>query len=141
MARYVKPTLDTKFHIDFSWWKQSNQNLRSYLRTHLCGSAKETAEQQERETFDWISSETGEVFPIDILWHVIREHCLDDPEFFDSRVPLTTAVFRTFIANDNTPLTPSEIADRIQKKSGDTILRTIGRLKVYKGIKPVDNSI
>ena len=31
----LKPTLDTKFHIDYAWWERSNNDLRAYLLTHL----------------------------------------------------------------------------------------------------------
>lgn len=137
MAKYIKPTLDTKFHIDFLWWQQKGQNLRAFLQGHLCEGCREEAADSEGQTFDWISPDTGEVFEIDSLWHVIHKNCPNDPEFFDSRAPLTTAIFRAFIANNNAPLTPQELFEVTQKKSPDMILRTIGRRQVYKGIKPV----
>ena len=31
----VKPTLQTPFHIDFEWWKQSDRSWRIYLRGYL----------------------------------------------------------------------------------------------------------
>ena len=27
----IKPTLETKFHIDYSWWEKSSEDLRTYL--------------------------------------------------------------------------------------------------------------
>jgi hypothetical protein len=97
-------------------------------------------EENTDQLFDWVSPSSGEVFQIEILWNLIRQHCNDDPDFFDSRVPLTTAIFRAFIANDNAPLTSTEICERIGKKSPDVILKTIGARRVYKGIKPVATS-
>jgi hypothetical protein len=141
MAKYIKPTLETKFHVDFSWWQKEGQNLKAYLRSHVCADCKQAAEPNENELFDWVSPETGEVFQLDILWHQIASHCYEDPSFFDSRVPLTSAIFRTFILNNNTPLTAVEIHKKIQQKTPDVILRTIGSRQVYKGIKPVDYSI
>ena len=32
----AKPTLQTKFHIDFDWWTQSDQDWRVYLQNLLC---------------------------------------------------------------------------------------------------------
>lgn len=137
MAKYIKPTLDTKFHIDFSWWQQKGQNLRSYLENHICEGCKELVENSESQTFDWINPQTGEVFELDILWHIIYTHCGQDPAYIGSRIPLTSAIFRTFIMNNNTPLTPVEVSEQISKKSPELILKTIGRRQVYKGIKPV----
>ena len=141
MAKYIKPTLDTAFHIDFSWWQQDGQNLRAYLAGHACAECQAAIDNDNpNQVLDWVSPSTGEVFQIDMLWHFIRKHCNDDPDFFDSRVPLTTAIFRAFIANNNSPLTSTEICERIGKKSPDLILKTIGARQVYKGIKPVATS-
>lgn len=137
MARYRKPTLDTKFHIDFSWWQKQGQNLRAYLQSHSCGTCLELAQDSELQEFDWINPETGEVFQIDILWHIIHHHCSQDPVFLDSRIPLTSAIFRTFIVNNNTPLTAVEIHEKLARKSPELILKTIGGRVVYKGIRPV----
>ena len=141
MARYAKPTLDTKFHIDFSWWEQKGQNLSAFLRSHICPECKEFLEDSKHQTFDWMSLETGEVFQIDILWHILYTHCSQTPTFLDSRTPLTSAIFRTFIANNNTPLTPVEIHQKIAKQTPELILRTVGRRQVYKGIKPFSLSV
>ncbi len=137
MAKYVKPTLDTKFHVDFAWWQQKGQNLRAFLKGHVCAKLQGSLHLDDIETFDWVNPETAEVFKIDKLWYEINAGCQDDPNFIDSRAPLTTAIFRAFLANNNTPLTPDEIYDKIQKQSPEMILRTIGRRQVYKGIKPV----
>lgn len=136
MAKFVRPTTDTKFYIDFSWWQQKGQNLRAFLLSHACPNCQRTAQETQNQTFDWISPETGEVFEIDMLWHTIRTHCKDNPDFLDTRIPLTSAIFRVFILNNNTPLSPAEIHQQIHKKSPDMILRTIGRRQIYKGIKP-----
>lgn len=141
MAKYVKPRLDTKFHVDFSWWQEKGENLRAFLQGHVCQGCQDMAQQTQDELFDWVDPETGQVSRVDSLWHIIHTQCQDDPEFFDSRVPLTSAIFRAFIANNNTPLTAEEIHLRIPKKSPDLILNTIGKRIVYKGIKPVDTSL
>jgi len=141
MAKYIRPTLDTKFHVDFSWWQEKGQNLRAYLRSHTCPDCEALVEESEGQTFDWVNPETGEVFQIDMLWHIIQTHCSQDPGYFDNRVPLTSAIFRTFLINGNTPLTPVELHQRIAKKSPELILRTIGGRRIYKGIKAVTTSI
>ncbi|HXV42992.1 MAG TPA: hypothetical protein VEC96_08005 [Anaerolineae bacterium] len=142
MAKYVKPTLDTKFHIDFAWWKKQSQNLGAYLQSHLCSEAKAAySNQTPNQTFDWVNPETGEVFQIDMLWYTIQTECGEQPNFIDENMPLTRAIFRLFIANDNIPLTPLEIHEKLRKKNPDLILRTIGGHQVYEGIRPVSQSI
>lgn len=138
MAKYVKPTLDTKFHIDFLWWQTNRQNLKVHLRSHACPECLER--YQAEEMFDWVNPETGEVFQIDIAWHCIHIYCSQQSGFIDVRTPLTTAIFRTFIANNNTPMTAFEIYEKIQKKSPEMILKTIGGGTVYQGIRPVEMS-
>lgn len=142
MAKYVKPTLETKYHIDFLWWQKQGQNLRAYLQSHACAEAKKLYDEHgPGQSFDWISPETGEVFQIDLLWHLIRLHCSRQPDFIDEHTPLTTAIFRAFIANNNTPMTPVEIHEKLQKKTPELILKTIGGVQVYKGIRPVQMSV
>lgn len=142
MAKYVKPSLDTKFHIDFTWWQKKGQNLRAQLQSHACASAKELYQQAgDDTTFDWIDPQTGEVFQIDLLWHLVHTHCSQQPDFIDEMTPLTTAIFRTFIANNNTPLSPVELHQKLQKKTPDLILRTVGRRRIYNGIRPVTSPV
>ena len=137
MAKYIKPTLETKFHIDFEWWQKTKQALKIDLSGHACAEVQEQYGDQEQKTFDWIDPDTGQVFNIDLMWYLVHTHCSQQSDFIDSRMPLTTAIFCLFVANDNTPLTPVEIYERLQKKTPDLILRTIGGRKVYKGIRPV----
>ena len=138
MAKYVKPILDTKFHIDFSWWQKKGQNLRAHLESHICEECKDSLHGPDQdEVIDWVDPDTGEVFQINMLWYIICTHCSQDPSFIDERTPLTTAIFRVFIANNNTPLTPTEIHQVLQKKTPELILRTIGGRQVYQGIRAV----
>jgi hypothetical protein len=71
------------------------------------------------------------------LWHVIRTHCSQQPEYLAESTPLTTAAFRIFLANDNTPLTPSGMHQFLRRKSPSLILRTLGGHHTYMGIRPV----
>jgi len=137
MAKYIKPTLKTKFHIDFNWWLQPGKNLRRYLLAHSCDAVKTMVDENpEPQTMDWVDPETGQVFEIDQLWHVIRRHCADEPDFVPDTLPLTESIFRLFLMNDNTPLTPVEMEQLLGKRDARTILRTIGGRRVYEGIRP-----
>ena len=137
MPKYVKPTLDTKFHIDFAWWQKQPQMLKIHLQSHACPACQENCQEHEGQVFDWVDPETGEVFQLDLLWHLIYTHCGQQLDFIEEHMPLTTAIFRAFIANNNTPLTPVEIHQKIRQKNPSLILKTIGGHKVYQGIRPV----
>lgn len=138
MAKYVKPTLNTKFHIDFQWWAKKNNNLRSHLMEHACLTCREMVEADpDPKYMDWVDPETGQIHHIDQLWHLVRAQCSEEADFIPENLTLIAAIFRLFIANNNTPLTPVEIHHHLQKKDARLILRTIGGRTVYKGIRPV----
>lgn len=138
MAKYIKPTLKTKFHIDFEWWQAEGHNLRQYLLEHICLQFKDLVEASpEGQTIDWIDSQTGQVFSIDRLWYDIQINCARQPDFIPESLTLTASIFRLFIANNNTPLTPVEMHQQLNKKDASTILGIIGGNNIYKGIRAV----
>ena len=137
MNKWVKPTLDTKFQIDFDWWDEADRNFRVHLLSHLCNECQvRYKDYQEADLIDWIDARTGEVSQVDGLWHSLRGCCSLKPDYVDAYTPLTTAVFRTFLANGNEPMSSRDLAQKLQRPA-ETILRTIGGLRVYNGIKPV----
>jgi hypothetical protein len=137
MKRWIKPTKDTKFHIDFSWWEEEGQSFRLHLLSHLCPECQVRYQDlRQQELIDWVDPDTGEVTRVDGLWHALRTCCSTKQDYINDYTPLITAIFRTFLANGNTPLTPLELEQHVHR-SADTILRTIGGLRVYHGIKPV----
>ncbi|MBN1933028.1 MAG: hypothetical protein JW934_00100 [Anaerolineae bacterium] len=136
MARWTRPTLDTKFHIDFDWWKEKNRQLRVCLHQNLCAQCRESYPPHRSQKVDWINPDTAEVHPVDGLWQALRTHCSTEPDYITQDMPLTNAVFRIFLANGNTPLTAVELSARIGRPA-DKILQTIGHLQVYDGIKPI----
>jgi hypothetical protein len=137
MDRWVKPTVNTKFHIDFDWWEEKGRNFRIYLLSHLCSECQERYKNyQEAELIDWVDADTAEVMQVDGLWHSLRTCCSLKPDYIGELTPLTTAIFRTFLANGNEPLSPMELENRVHRPA-ETILRTIGGFQVYNGIKPL----
>jgi hypothetical protein len=137
MARWMKPTLDTKFHVDVDWWEKQGRDLRVYLHQHLCKDCREVYKSHlGSEQVDWIDPETAEVQPVDGLWHTLRTHCSLQSDYVTYATPLANAVFRVFLANGNTPLTPVELGAKLSR-SPDMILRVLGRGRVYDGLKPV----
>lgn len=138
MVKWSRPTTHTKFSIDFDWWQQRAESFRVYLWSHLCAECKTVYEShQGTEEIDWIDPDTAEVTRVDALWHSLQTCCSKKPDFITDRTPVIDAVFRLFLANGNTPLSPCEMYDMIGKQSPSNILRMLTRGEVQRGIKPV----
>jgi hypothetical protein len=135
----VKPGPNTKFHVDYSWWERESRELRVYLLSHLCPEHRARFEAlTETEVVDWVDPETAEVEKVDGVQHVLRTHCAQQPGYLEEHTSLVDAIFRVFLANGNTPLTPVELAERIGRRGqGITILKTLSGSRVYKGLRPV----
>ncbi len=133
----VRPTVDTPFHINRRWWEQTGRDLRVELWHHLCPEHQAAfANRLDVGTIDWVDPHTGEVTQMDGLEHLIREHCSHQKGYLRPELPLVDAVFRAFLANGNTPLSPRQLASLIGR-SAETILRTLAGREVYKGLQPV----
>jgi hypothetical protein len=136
MSRRVKPTLETQFHIDYSWWEREDRDLRTYLISHLLPEQREQfAINQEEKMIDWIDPDTAEVRRVDALQQALVV-ASQDPQYITDHTTLVDAVFRVFLANGNKPLTPTELGKRINR-SPSTILRTLSGTQVYKGLRPL----
>ena len=132
----VKPTLETRFHIDFDWWSQNDRDWRVHLHSFLCPEHQEAfSNVRGDEQVDWVDPETAEVQQVDGLQHVLITHCAKQPGFIDEHSALVDAVFRLFLANGNTPMTPVELGERLGRPP-QTILRTFSGMRVYKGLRP-----
>jgi hypothetical protein len=131
----VKPTLNTRFHIDYDWWDRSPEDLRYYLLSHLRPEQRaRVAELPESEVIDYIDPQTGEVHRMDAIQLAIHE-ASQDPEFIDEHTSLVDIVFRVLLKFNNRPMTPVEIAEQAGRDA-ETILKTIGGRQIYKGIRP-----
>jgi hypothetical protein len=136
---FVKPTLDTHFHIDYEWWEREGRNLHVYLQSHLCPHHREVFEGYAGEQpIDWVDPVTAEVTRVNGVQHALRVHCSQEPTYVTEHTSLVDSVFRVFLANGNQPLTAPELAEAIGRPSdADTILRTLSGRRVYKGLRPV----
>jgi hypothetical protein len=132
----VKPSISTPFHIDFSWWKEHDNDWRVYLQSFLCLEHQSIYKDQvETAAIDWIDPETGEVFPVDGLQQVLMKHCALQPGFLEGKA-LVDSVFRVFLSNGNSPLTMTDIGNLLLQPA-NKILITLSSGKVYKGIRPI----
>ena len=131
----VKPTLDTKFHIDYSWWERSSEDLRTYLLSHLLPEQRERLSQNDEErVVDYVDPDTGEVFKLDELGLAIQI-AAEDPNFINPQTSMVDSIFRVFLANGNVPLSPRELAYHTGRPAS-VILKTLSGARVYKGIRP-----
>jgi len=132
----VKPTLQTKFHIDFAWWSQSDHDWRVYLQSLLCLEHQQVyAESNIEELIDWIDPETAEIQHVDGLRHILITHCSRQSGFITDHTTLVDSAFRVFLANGNAPLSSVELAERLGRPP-ETIIRTLAGIHVYRGIRP-----
>jgi hypothetical protein len=135
----IKPTLDTKFHLDYDWWQRENNDLRAYMLTHLPADQREKfGESSEDKIVDYIDPQTGEVLRLDELGLAIQE-AAKRSDFLNPQTSLVDCVFRVFLANGNTPRSPKELEEDTGRDA-KTILKTFGGLTVYRGIRPVQSS-
>lgn len=133
----VKPTPTTPFHINFDWWKNQDKNWRVYLFSYLCPEHQSAYQDSSSTTMiDWIDPDTAEVFSVDGLQHTLMTHCARQPDFLTLTTSLVDSVFRIFLANGNTPLTPTQLGE-VTHRPPETILRTLSGSTVYKGIRPL----
>lgn len=132
----VKPTVQTRFHIDFNWWGQNDRDWRVYLRNFLCPQHQEAfANVDIFDQVDWVDPETAEVQRVDGLQNILITHCAKQHTFITQQNTLVDSVFRIFLANGNTPLSVEELAEELGRDA-NTILRTISGPRVYKGLRP-----
>jgi hypothetical protein len=133
---FVKPGLRTSYHIDFDWWKDHDANWRVFLLSYLCPEHQAAFSGAEiRTMIDWVDPETAEVHNLDGLQSTLMDHCARLEGFYTEQTALVDAIFRVFLANGNTPLSPMDLSDKIGRPA-ETILRTISSQNVYKGIRP-----
>ena len=136
----LKPTIKTPFHIDFDWWKKNERDWHVFLRSLLCTEHQEAfTEIEEGGIIDWIDPKTAEVKAVDGVQHTLMSHCALLPEFSDSHTAMVEAVFRTFLANGNVPMSADDLARKLERPA-ETILRTISGPRVYRGLRPYQPS-
>ena len=134
--RLLRPTADTKYHIDFSWWERADRDLEVYLRSHLCSEHQESyAKLEAGAEVDSVDPETAEVVRVPGIQHVLISHCSQQEDYITPQTSLINAIFRVFLANGNTPLSSNELGDRLDRPA-NMILRTLSGPRVYKGIRP-----
>lgn len=136
-ASLVKPTADTPYHIDFSWWRQSDREWRVYLRGLLGPEHEEQLDQlQGDEQLDWVDPDTAEVHQVEALQYLLMTHFSGNQDLLEEGTSMVEAIFRVFLKNGNTPMSPAQLAEELGRPA-NTILRTLSGTRIYRGIRPV----
>ena len=137
LTGFIKPTLDTPFHIDFSWWQKQGLDLNVELLSHLCAEHRAAYSGQAlNEKIDWVDWTTGEVKQVEGLHYIIGRHCSKQPGYVREASTLLAAVFRVFLLNGNQPQTPRQLATQVSYPEAQ-ILRVLSGRQVSKGLRPV----
>jgi hypothetical protein len=137
MAGWTRPSLDTKFCIDYDWWESSGRDIRVAVRGQLCSECQARyPDHRNTEAVDWVDPDTAEVVRGDALLQCLRSECAHKPDFLSRTNPLITNVFRLFLLNGNQPLSPLQLHEQISWTSAETILRTLSGGRVYMGLRP-----
>ena len=132
----IRPTLNTRFHIDFEWWRQNDNDWHIFLSGLLCPIHQQAfSGWKTNQVVDWVDPNTAEVQPVDGLQHLLITHCAKQEGFITPHTTLVDAVFRLFLANGNTPLTPAEMSSTLGRPA-ELILKTLSGGRVYRGMRP-----
>ena len=133
----VKPTFDTPFHIDFSWWRLNDRDWKVFLRGLLGQEQEEKlAEMTGEERVDWVDPRSGEVFQMDALQYLLSSHYTQQGESAEGGTSLIESIFRAFLKNGNNPMTARQLGEALNRPP-QTILKTLSGMRVYRGIRPV----
>ena len=136
--KWQRPTVDTKFHIDRDWWRKNNRNIQVYIREALCEECRaDYGGYEQLGEIDWVDEETGQVQRVDGLSHVLCTCCSLKPGYISPNTPIVDAVFRTFLANGNKPLSIRELYEILDRRPPATLLRLLTAGETYMGIRPV----
>ena len=133
----VKPTLDTPFHIDFSWWRLNDREWKVFLRGLLGPEQEEKlAGMTGEERVDWVDPHTGEVIQMDALQYLLSSHYVQQVESAEGGTSLIESIFRAFLKSGNSPMSSRQLGEALNRQP-QTILKTLSGMRVYRGIRPV----
>ena len=135
-ATYLKrPSLDTKFHIDFDWWDESDLDLKTYLFSRLEIGDESTLDLGV-DYVDLVDPETAEVRQVDGFQFALQTYFSQLPDDFAQQSSLVDAIFFVLLANANKPMSARELAQNVARDP-DMVLKTISGGRIYQGIRPI----
>jgi hypothetical protein len=91
MTGWKRPSLDTKFHIDYDWWESSGKDLRAWLYGVMPGLSSAFPDHGIwSQSIGWI--QRLQKLWADALLQTIRSHCSKQVDFV-SMVALVANIF------------------------------------------------
>jgi methyltransferase-like protein len=136
-AHIKRSTLETKFHIDYDWWDNSDLDLRTYLFSRL-DIGDDSPLDMGVEYVDLVDPDTAEVRQVDGFQFALQTYFSQLPDDFASQTSLVDGVFYVLLANANKPMSVRQLAERVDRDP-DLILKTLSGSRIYQGIKPIFN--
>lgn len=134
MSPVARPDTKSLFHIDLTWFEKNGRDLRAEMHGVLCEECRARyPTPADARVVDRVHPQTGEVTRVDALWECIADHCARRPKYITPATPLTTAIFRAFLANGNQPMSPEQLHQRIGKSNPAAILRLL-RGEIENGV-------
>ncbi len=138
---WQRPSIHTKFNIDYDWWTENGKDVRVAVRGQLCPDCQSRfPDHRNTEAVDWVDPDTAEVVRGDALLQCLRSECALKPGFIGRENPVVTNIFRIFLLNGNQPLTPEDLQGQMPWTDASAILRTITAGSVYFGIRPTSKT-
>lgn len=132
----LRPTLETKFHIDYDWWERSGKNLNVFLRSILCDEHREAFLDQDSDSMvDHVDPETGVVSQVPGIQYLLITHCSRQDDFITPQTSLVNAIFRFLISNGNESVSVQELSEKLNRPA-KMMLRMLSGSRVYHGIRP-----
>lgn len=140
VSHFIKPTIDTPFHVDFSWWTKQGLDLNIKLMGHLCYEHRQAYSGRTlSDKMDWVDWDTCEVQQVDGLRYIITTHCSKESGYVMQASTLIESIFRVFLSNANQPLSSRELAPLVGHREVQ-ILRLLSGKRVRLGLRPVMNA-
>jgi hypothetical protein len=136
----VRPDIHTKFRVDYDWFSDQGRDIRVLVREQLCDQCKTRFEEYgDAQNIDWVDPGTGEVTVVDGLQYSLRECCSRREDYITRTTPAATAIFRILLADGDTSLSATEIAERIGRHDAETVLRILlgKQMRSHYGVRPI----
>lgn len=137
LTRFIKPTMETLFHIDYRWWEKQGLDPNIKLMAHLCHEHRDAfGGQQVSDKIDWLDWETGEIKQVDGLQYVITTHCSKMPGYVMEAPTLIEAIFRALLSKANMPLSSKTLSTMVGHPPNQ-VLRLLSGKRIRLGLRPV----
>lgn len=93
------------------------------------------AVQDDGSRVDWVDPLTGVVVRVNQFTYNFLKSCATREDYITDRTPVVEAVFRALLGAGNRPMSPIELATRIDRPA-EHIMRALSGRTIFKGIRP-----